>query len=351
MRPLLGILALVLAVLAVPGSPAQAETDLVWQESVVDPDQSFRGLDAVDADTAWISGGSVTGGAASVWRTTDGGASWQDVSPPDSDGLSFRDVEAPSATTAVVLAIGPGEASRIYRTTDGGRTWAETFRNTEGAAFYNCLDFYPGGRDGLAVSDPVDGKFRVIATHDGGASWEVLPDAGMPDSSGEYNFSASGDCLVIAGRDAWFGSGGAASRVFHSADRGLTWAATDATIPAGEAAGVFGLAFRTPRQGVAVGGDFAAPADGVDATAYTRDGRTWTGGGDLAHLGEDAAWLPRTPRTVLVVGESGTTAGSSVSHDGGRTWEQFSALGYHTLDCTADGSCWAAGGRGRAARL
>ena len=26
-------------------------------------------------------------------------------------------------------------------------------------------------------------------------------------------------------------------------------------------------------------------------------------------------------------------------------------LGYHTLDCTPDGSCWAAGGGGRVARL
>lgn len=318
---------------------------------MLDPDQGFRGLDAVDRRTAWVAGGSASGGAGSVWRTTDGGATWRDVSPPDSDGLLFRDVEALGAQTAVVLAIGPGEASRVYRTADGGQTWTETFRNTDEDAFYNCLDFYPGGQRGLAVSDSVDGRFRIIGTSDGGRSWQVLPDAGMPDSTGEYNFSASGDCLVIAGRDAWFGSGGAASRVFHSTDRGMTWEATDSTIPAGEAAGVFGLAFKNPRHGVAVGGDFAEPADGTDASAYTRDGRTWTHGGDLAHLGEDAAWLPGAPATVLVVGESGDVAGSSISRDGGRTWEQFSEVGYHTLDCTRDRSCWAAGGGGRVGRL
>jgi photosystem II stability/assembly factor-like uncharacterized protein len=329
----------------------QAVPDLRWQESVVDPDQSYRGLDAVDRNTAWISGGSISGGSGSVWRTTDGGASWQDVSPPDAEGLSFRDVEARSATTAVVLSIGPGEASRVYRTTDGGGTWTETFRNTDEQAFYNCLDFYPDGKRGLAVSDPVDGKFRVIATDDGGRSWRVLPTTGMPDASGEFNFSASGECLVTEGSRAWFGTGGAASRVFHSTDRGLTWQATDSTIPAGEAAGVFALAVKNPRQAVAVGGDFAAPADGTDASAYSNDGRTWTNGGDLAHLGEDAAWLPGTRRTVLVVGESGAVGGSSVSRDGGRTWTVFSESGYHTLDCTADKACFAAGGRGRAAVL
>ena len=107
-----------------------------------------------------------------------------------------------------MLSIGNGEASRIWRTDDGGRTWTETFRNTEEAAFYNCLDFYPGGRRGLAVSDPWTESSGILATEDGGRSWDVLPTDGMPDSTGEANFSASGDCLVIAGRGAWFGSGG-----------------------------------------------------------------------------------------------------------------------------------------------
>lgn len=355
MRSLLGTFGLALlttasVLVAHPSATgAPPPPDVGWDLTVVDADQSFRGLDAVDRDTAWISGGSLTpGGAGKVYRTTDGGETWQDVSPPGTEGLSLRDVEARDAETAVVLSIGSGEASRIFRTTDGGATWNETFRNTEEDAFYNCLDFYPGGRRGLAVSDPVDGKFQIAATDDGGASWEVLPDEGMPDSTGEANYSASGDCLVIAGRHAWFGSGGSAARVFHSTDRGLSWEATDSTLRAGEAAGVFGLAFRTPRHGVAVGGDFAAPADGTDASAYTRDGRIWTGGGDLAHLGEDASFASK--RLLLVTGESGPTAGSSVSRDGGRTWEQFSTTGFHTLDCVK-GGCWAAGGGGRVGTL
>jgi photosystem II stability/assembly factor-like uncharacterized protein len=345
---LVGVLTLGLAAPA-PAAVPTPERDPAWRVEVVDPDQSFRGLDAVDSDTAWVAGGSLSGGPGRVLRTTDGGETWRDVSPPGTEGLSLRDVEARDADTAVVLSIGPGADSRIFRTDDGGATWTETFRNDEAAAFYNCVDFYPGGRRGLAVSDPVDGKFRILATTDGGRSWKVLPDAGMPDSTGEYNFSASGDCLVVRGRDAWFGSGGSASRVFRSRDGGHTWQATDAAIPAGEVAGVFGLAFRDPRHGVAVGGDFAAPADGTDASAYSRDGRRWTPGGDLAHLGEDAAWL--SGRTLLTVGESGEVGGSSISHDRGRTWKQFSPSGFHTLDCPRPRACWAAGGDGRVAVL
>jgi photosystem II stability/assembly factor-like uncharacterized protein len=350
-RSLSTAIGIIVSATVLAGQSAQAEPrrDLTWVETVVDAGQSFRGLDAVNRKIAWITGGSIAaGGPGTVWRTTDGGATWQNVSPPESEGLLFRDVAAFGAKKAVVLSIGPGEASRIYQTTDGGQTWTETFRNTEEEAFYNCLDFFPGGRHGLAMSDPVDGKFRILGTKDGGRSWQVLPDEGMPDSTGEFGFSASGDCLVIQGHDAWFGSGGSTSRIFHSTDRGLTWEATGSTIPAGEAAGVFGLAFKSPRHGVAVGGDFAAPDDGTDATAFTTNGRTWRNGGDLTHLGEDAAWLGRN---VLVVGESGDIAGSSISRDGGRTWQLFSDVGFHTLDCTADGSCWAAGGGGRVGRL
>jgi photosystem II stability/assembly factor-like uncharacterized protein len=323
-----------------------------WRQSVVDPDQGFRGLDAVDRRTAWVTGGSATdGGPGRVFRTTDGGRTWKDVSPPDTGGLLFRDVEARSGRVAVVLAIGAGDASRIYRTTDGGAHWTAAFVNDDPAAFYDCMAFYPGGRRGLALSDPVDGRFRILATRDAGRSWRVLSSRGMPDSSTEFGFAASGDCLVTAGRTAYFGSGGGASRVFRSDDFGRTWSASESGIPAGESAGVFGLTFRSPRHGIAVGGDFADPTDGVDAVSTTSDGRSWHSAGDLTHLAEDVAYLPHHARLLVVTGESGAVMGTSVSADGGRSWRRVSDVGYHALDCTSDGSCWAAGGNGRVARL
>jgi photosystem II stability/assembly factor-like uncharacterized protein len=325
---------------------------LSWRQTVIDPDQSFRGLDAVDRRTAWVTGGSATEGAPGlVFRTTDGGRRWRNVSPPDTEGLLFRDVEARSANVAVVLAIGPGDASRIYRTTDGGTSWDTTFVNDDPAAFYDCMAFYPGGRRGLALSDPVDGRFRILSTHDSGRSWTVLSNAGMPDAPTEAGFAASGDCLVTAGHTAYFGGGGGAARIFRSDDFGRTWSATDSTIPAGDAAGVFALTFRTPRQGVAVGGDFANPANGVGAVATTRNGRSWHNAGDLTQLAEDVAYVPGHRHWLVVTGESGDVMGTSVSVDEGRHWRRVSKVGYHALDCTRDGSCWAAGGDGRVARV
>src|SRR5690349_12960389 len=103
-----GVLALSLALLGIPllgstaaagsGGPGHHGGSFSWKESVIDADQSFRGLDAVDDRTAWVTGESLTdGGPGRVFRTTDGGRSWEDVSPPDTGGLKFRDVEARSA--------------------------------------------------------------------------------------------------------------------------------------------------------------------------------------------------------------------------------------------------------------
>ncbi|MFL6132746.1 MAG: hypothetical protein ACJ72A_08085 [Nocardioidaceae bacterium] len=167
----------------------------------------------------------------------------------------------------------------------------------------------------------------------------------------DFGFAASGDCLVTAGHTAYFGSGGDAARIFRSDDFGQTWTATDSTIPAGDAAGVFALTFRAPGKGVAVGGDFAEPADGVDAVATTRHGNIWRNTGDLAHLAEDVAYLPAHGHRLVATGESGDVMGTSVSVDGGSNWTRVSERGYHALDCTRDGSCWAAGGNGRVARL
>ncbi|MEV6332839.1 oxidoreductase [Streptomyces sp. NPDC051909] len=317
-----------------------------WRLTATGTDARFRGLAAVSRSVAWAAGSKGT-----VLRTTDGGASWRNVSPPEAAGLEFRDVEAFDARRAVVLAIGEGEASRVFRTEDGGATWTESFRNTDPRAFYDCMTFFDR-RHGLAMSDPVDGRYRILSTRDGGRSWEVLPDAGMPAAlPGEAGFAASGQCLVSAGpRDVWLATGGGATgRVLHSADRGLTWTATETTVPAGEGAkGVFGLAFRDRRHGIAVGGDYRKDQPSPQAAAVTGDaGRSWTASATPPPAYRSGvAWLPHTKSAALAVGPTGT----DLTTDGGRTWRTVDPGSYDTVDCTADGACWAAGEKGRIAR-
>src|SRR5262245_43357239 len=341
----LAALAASAATVAANGQPAADSPHSAARPQHLDPhwipvntgsDQQYRGLDAVNKRVAWVGGSD-----GEVLRTTDGGATWEDVSPPDTTGLLFRDVEARDARHASVLAIGEGDASRIYTTDDGGATWDLAFVNDDPAAFYDCMDFYPGGRRGLAMSDPVDGKFRILATTDGGHTWNVLPSDGMPPAvDGEFGFAASGTCLVITGNDAWLASGGSAARVFHSRDGGITWSVSDSTIPATPAGGVFSLAFRNPRQGLAVGGDFLVPDNGVDASSRTGDGgASWTGGGDLAGYRSGVDWLGREGGVVIAVGPTG----SDITYDGGRSWTAFDDTAYDAVVCARASACWASG--------
>lgn len=337
------------AALALGAAPlahsAPPTDDFQWVDRSTGTDEQFRGLAPIDRDTAWVSG--EEGG---VLRTEDGGRTWTDVSPAAArtDELALRDIEAWDEHHAVALSIGSGEDSRIFRTTDGGATWTETFRNTDEAAFFNCIAFTSKGV-GLAVSDPVDEKFRILRTTDAGASWDVLPTDGMPAAGDpEFNFAASGTCLVSAeqqtgkGRgEFWMVSGGAAPRVFHTEDAGTNWSATDTPIRGGAASGIYSVAFKNAREGVVVGGDYTAAEDGTDAAATSRDGgSTWAASeSPVGGYRSGVEYDPRSARTVLAVGPTG----SDLSRDGGRTWSGFGTTAYDGVQCTRDGSCWASG--------
>lgn len=339
------VVLLVITLLAAPTGTAGAGP-LSWRLTPTGTDQQLRGLSVLSRQVAWASGAGGT-----VLRTVDGGRSWRQVGPPDAAALELRDIEAVDSRTAVALSIGEGESSRIYRTTDGGATWTEAFRNPEAAAFYDCLAFFDH-RHGLAVGDPVAGHFRILSTSDGGRSWRRVPDAGIPPAlDGEFEFAASGQCVTTSGpRDAWLATGGGATaRVLHSADRGRTWTVSDTPLRSGPSAGVFAVAFRTPRQGIAVGGDFQNPTDGTHNLALTADGgRTWREPvNSPAGYRSAVTYHPFLPAVLFAVGPTG----SDVSVDGGRRWHQFDAGSFDTIDCGRDGACFASGEKGRVATL
>jgi photosystem II stability/assembly factor-like uncharacterized protein len=315
-----------------------------WHDVTTGTTAHFRGLSALSANKVWVSGYSASGGV--VMRTLDRGATWQDVSPAGQPAtLQFRDIEAFNANRAVILSSGTGPDSRIYRTTDGGQTWTLVFQNNEPNAFYDCMTFF-NKKVGLAVSDPPDGlKFRVIKTTDGGQTWNVVDPAGMPDAlPGEFAFAASGQCLTSNhGHTAWFGSGGSAqARVFTSRNRGRTWTVSATPLNSGPTTGI-----NAQRQGLAVGGDFAAPTASPNNFAKTRNGgATW----DLltgapAEYRSGATWL--NGNTALAVGLSG----SDFSRNGGRTWTRFDEGSLDTVDCANPNACWASGANGRVAYL
>lgn len=310
--------------------------------------EQFRGLAAVNARIAWVSGES-----GSVPRTRNRGATWKDVSRPGAKGLALRDIEAIGPDDAVTLSIGPGEDSRIFTTHDGGATWQETFRNEDPNAFYDCMAFCRDG-SGLAASDPVDGQWQFARTKNGGDTWRPFTRGhSQPASTDpvELGFAASGTCLVSGPRHTyWLASDGVdVPRVWRSRDGGRTWKVFDTPLRGGPSAGIYSLAFRNGGHGIAVGGDYTARNDGSDAAARTvAGGRTWRmSSSPVGVYRSGVVFVPHTVGTAVAVGPNG----SDVSTDGGRTWTGFAHVGFDGVHCAKDGTCWASGTKGRVARL
>src|SRR5689334_1879192 len=301
-------------------------------------DVQLRGISAVSDKIAWASGASGT-----VLRTVDGGATWQRVEVVGASALDFRDIQAFDQNTAFVLSIGPGEQSRIYKTSDGGKIWQLQFTNKDPKAFYDCFAFWDSTH-GIALSDSVDGKFPLISTSDG-ATWNPVAVKKMPAAlPSEGAFAASGTCIATFGKnDVWFGTGGPAARVFHSADRGQTWTVAETPIiHVAASQGIFSLGFWSAKDGVAVGGDYKVPTKGEQTAALTHDGRrTWTLAKQPPQGYCSAVAIGPAPMLAAV-----GTSGMNMSFDYGSTWQHGSAENLNALAVTGKVG-WAVGPAGK----
>jgi photosystem II stability/assembly factor-like uncharacterized protein len=311
--------------------------------------ERLRGLSVVNSQVVWASGNRGT-----VLLTTDGGSTWSLKPCEGASGLDFRDVRGVDGRVAYLLSIGAGEKSRIYKTTNGGTSWSLQLTLRDDRGFLDAIAFWDADH-GIALGDPIDGRFTILTTDDGGATWKHQTREGMPPAlAGEGAFAASGTCLVVEGeRNAWFGTGGAqASRVFRSTDRGRTWTTHNTPIPAGNASsGIFSLAFRDPDHGVAVGGDYKQPDRAGQVVACSSDGgRTWKQPEGRGPRGfrSGVVYLPNRMRpTLAAVGPSGADA----SVDEGRSWFPLSDTGAHAVDASESDSGWAVGENGMIARF
>jgi photosystem II stability/assembly factor-like uncharacterized protein len=304
--------------------------------------ENLRGVSAVSAKVVWASGTHGT-----YLRTTDGGITWVASQVPGAEALDFRDVEAFSTDEAYLLAAGPGEQSRIYKTSDTGKTWSLQFTNHEPKGFYDCMAFWDR-MHGIALGDPVNGKFELLATEDG-VHWTALaPEALPPAIDGEGAFAASGTCIAVQGKsNMWFGTGGKAARVFRSRDRGKTWTVSETPIIHGsESSGIFSITFRDATHGLIAGGDYQHSKKGEANLAYSDDGgTTWKLAGirPQSYVSAIGYVDPSVPRGLLAVGSTRALASDTLLRD---KWMVVVETNLNAVSFAPPWDAWAVGPKG-----
>jgi photosystem II stability/assembly factor-like uncharacterized protein len=310
---------------------------------------NLRGISAAHTSrtdktpVVWASG---SGGV--VLRSRDSGKTWERIYVAGAETVDFRGIQAISFDTAYLMASGERDQSRIYKTSDGGQTWQLEVIDMRAGFFLDalvCLD----EKQCFALSDPVGGKFLVLATLDGD-HWEELPRGTMAASlTGEGAFAAGNSALTVIGNgEIYFGTGGGAtSRVFHSPDMGRTWTVTATPVAAGVAsAGIFSIAHAGDTV-VVVGGDYKQANLAASIAAYSTDrGMNWQPDADPPG-GYRSAVASLDAKTFVAAGPNG----EDISHDGGVRWTHSGTLNLNAITVLDAQNAWAAGANGTVARF
>ena len=247
-----------------------------------------------------------TGGG--LWKTTDGGTTWEPVTDGKITSSSVGAVAVCEANPDVVY-IGTGETQLrgnimqgdgLYKSTDAGKTWRHMgLRETQNIARVrvhptDCNQVLVAAFGHHGASNPERGVFRST---DGGASWTKT--LYKDDKSGGVDLAIhpkDPNIVYAALWEAWrkpwgMSSGGPGSGMYKSTDGGRTW--TDISRNPGLPRGILG------KIGVAV-----SPVDAnrvyaiveADSGGVFRSddaGRTWTLTNDERKLRQRAFYYTR----------------------------------------------------------
>lgn len=271
-------------------------------------------------------------------RPAAASGAWQSIGP--SGGIARVTID-PSAPTTLYAAAGP----RLFKTVDGGQTWLPADAGLAPTEVMGPVTVDPVSSATLYV---VTGSGALWRSTDRAASWRRLNGAPAGVFLGGLAIDPAHRTLYAA----------AGNQVWKSADGGVTWAPTGASLPAG--AEILCLAIDPRRPALLYAGTVA----GVFKSA--NGGATWS----AARAGietQQVLTLTVDPFAVgtLWVGTQATSAthpqGLFVSHDGGATWARQSlpavnqgvgCLGIspargHPLYACSNGGVWRSNDHGR----
>ena len=217
---------------------------------------------AVDQNTGWIAAA-----AGRVLRTTNTGGTWSSVGNGRIGAFDVYAIDALDANTAFATTT-PSTTSYIFRTTNGGALWDTVY--TQSGGFIDAIKMFDAN-NGMAIGDPVGGKWTIVKTSNGGATWvrdtTHAPAQAGTEAGSNNGFASRGSSLL------WFpgnsNSATAPQRVYRSTDGGLTWAFSNLPFASSASNFTAGIDFVTNQIGV-VGNNNGLAARTTDG------GATWS---------------------------------------------------------------------------
>src|SRR6266550_3234741 len=121
-------------VLRLPAAHAQS-----WKTLAGAIDTNLRGISAAAIPSTGRIAIWASGSHGVILRSLDDGATWIRLSVPGQPDLDFRGIVAFSDKTAYLMSSGEGDKSRIYKTTDGGQSWEQQYTDANKSLFLDSI--------------------------------------------------------------------------------------------------------------------------------------------------------------------------------------------------------------------
>lgn len=201
-------------------------------------------IDPSNPHTVWVGTGENVGGrhvgfGDGIYRSRDGGATWENMGLKESQHISKIIVHPEDSNTIWVAAQGPlwnkGGERGLYKTTDGGQTWNRTLVGDEGDDVWTGVtDLVIDPRNPDVLYAATWQRHRTVAAYvgggpnsglqrslDGGETWEKLS-TGLPTG----NLGKIGLAISPQNPDVLYAAIELNQRmgaVYRSTDRGSSW--------------------------------------------------------------------------------------------------------------------------------